>query len=579
MALNIISKYIQDPKNPNASIINPQYNPKAQENDFASQIRSTISGETQKAPVSTIATAPTTPTTPAVSTLKDYYKTTSGTALPGVSDRAKTYESLGLGNASQYQGTYNQNLELLTKLANSKGLSVGGDVKASIGFDTGEKKTEEEPTTRTGLYSSLKNLLGIDKAEEETPSKLEIYNKYMESVEADKTRLKGLDDTLSKLELSLKQSEDDIRNRISASGGVVTESQVQRLVASEKKPLVDYYNELVENRNRLAGNITEAEKTAIQRAEAEYTDEVSAYERLQSQLTELYNAGEADMADKAAAAIAEAEAKKGKYIGMQSDNNGNVTVVTQNPDGSYSTQSIGQIGKVDKTKATTQTDEALLKEAQTLEEAQTKISDINNLIYARNEDGTLNTEKYSKGLQKSAQLGIATFPGKWMQEYQSSNDADIASFIGGVEQLISSGTIKSLIDAKAQGATFGALSDRELGIIAASFSKIGRWKVEAKDGRVIGYNVSAKDMAKELNRIKASWEKVISNLQGSTTTSTGYETVLNINFDDYPDEIPQIGETSQSQSRVTVISPDGAEGTIPASQLNDAIAQGYKLKQ
>jgi len=108
-----------------------------------------------------------------------------------------------------------------------------------------------------------------------------------------------------------------------------------------------------------------------------------------------------------------------------------------------------------------------------------------------------------------------------MQEYQSANDEDIASFIGGVEQLISSGTIKNLIDAKAQGATFGALSDRELEIIAASFSKIGKWKVETKDGRVVGYNVSAKDMAEELNRIKASSEKVISNLQGSTTTSTG----------------------------------------------------------
>ena len=69
-----------------------------------------------------------------------------------------------------------------------------------------------------------------------------------------------------------------------------------------------------------------------------------------------------------------------------------------------------------------------------------------------------------------------------MQEQQSAYDEDIARFIGGVEKLISSGTIKSLIDAKAQGATFGSLSDRELGIIAASFSKIGRWKVEAKDG-------------------------------------------------------------------------------------------------
>lgn len=516
MAEKTNKKYIQDPNNPYASIPNPNYIEPAK-------------GENQE-PTTPI--TPPTPLKPATTTQSSGYKTlydfykSQGQGLPTIADRAKTYEALGLGSEKDYIGDTNQNVSLLNKLQQKTGVDVKdqeNDDSTLTPSGTNKKETPEIPETRLDLYTSLRERLGLDTAEKALPSKASIYDTATKQVEEDKTKLRTLDDRIAEIEKSIKQSEDDIRNRITASGGLVTESQVQRLVASEKKPLVDYYNELVENRNRLAGNITEAEKTAIQRAEAEYTDEVSAYERLQSQLTELYNAGEADMADKAAAAIAEAEAKKGKYIGMQSDNNGNVTVVTQNPDGSYSTQSIGQIGKVDKTKATTQTDEALLKEAQTLEEAQTKISDINNLIYARNEDGTLNTEKYSKGLQKSAQLGIATFPGKWMQEYQSSNDADIASFIGGVEQLISSGTIKSLIDAKSQGATFGALSDRELGIIAASFSKIGRWKVEAKDGRVIGYNVSAKDMAKELNRIKASWEKVISNLQGSTTTSTGSE--------------------------------------------------------
>ena len=73
-------------------------------------------------------------------------------------------------------------------------------------------------------------------------------------------------------------------------------------------------------------------------------------------------------------------------------------------------------------------------------------------------------KKYSKGLQKICSTWNSSIPWKLMQEYQSANDEDIASFIGGVEQLISSGTIKNLIDAKAQGATFGALSDRELGI-------------------------------------------------------------------------------------------------------------------
>jgi len=516
-----IKKYIQSPTNPNASILDISYLLKKTQGTENTSPISLNPVEVNK-PAENLNTG----STGGYKTLFDYYKS-KGQGLPSISDRAKTYEALGLGAEKDYIGDTNQNVSLLNKLQQKTGTSnIENQTSFAPTVPTEEGGDEIKTSgTRTDLYTSLRDRLGLDTAEKALPSKASIYDTATKQVEEDKTKLRTLDDRISDIEKSIKESEDDIRQRITASGGLVTESQVQRLVASEKKPLVDYYNELIENRNRLAGNITEAEKTAIQRAEAEYTDQISAYQRLQDQLTELYNAGEADMADKAAAAIAEAEAKKGKYIGMQSDNNGNVTVVTQNPDGSYSTQSIGQIGKVDKTKATTQTDEALLKEAQTLEEAQTKISDINNLIYARNEDGTLDTEKYSKGLQKSAQLGIAVFPGKWMQEYQSANDEDIARFIGGVEQLISSGTIKSLIDAKANGATFGALSDRELGIIAASFSKIGKWKVEDKNGRVIGYNVSAKDMAEELNRIKASSEKVINDLQGKIPTESGGDSI------------------------------------------------------
>ena len=512
-----IKKYIQSPTNPNASILDTSYLFKKTQGTENTSPISLNPVEVNK-PAENLNTG----STGGYKTLFDYYKS-KGQGLPAISDRAKTYEALGLGAEKDYIADTNQNVSLLNRLQQDN--QVVDKTYANIG-DYGIKEPEPEPkediNTRLGLYESLREKVGLDSDKNKLPSKASLFDEALKPIEDQKTKLGELDTTISGIEKSIKQSEDDIRQRITRSGGLVTESQVQRLVASEKKPLLDYYNELVENRNRLAGNITEAEKTAIQRAEAEYTDELNAYQKLEDNLNALYTAGEADMADKAAAAIAEAEAKKGKYIGMQSDNNGNVTVITQNQDGSYSTQSIGQVGKADKTKATTQTDEA---DEASLEEAQTRVNDINNLIYATNEDGTLDTEKYSKGLKKSAQLGIATFPGNWMQEYQSANDADIARFIGGVEQLISSGTIKNLIDAKAQGATFGALSDRELGIIAESFSKIGFWRKKAGDGRTIGYNVSAKDMADELNKIKASSEKVINDLQGKIPTESGGDSI------------------------------------------------------
>jgi hypothetical protein len=43
--------------------------------------------------------------------------------------------------------------------------------------------------------------------------------------------------------------------------------------------------------------------------------------------------------------------------------------------------------------------------------------------------------------------------------------------------------------------------------------------------------------------------------------------------------VPQGTQGNTSINTVTVISPDGVEGTIPAVQLQDALAQGYKQKQ
>ena len=59
----------------------------------------------------------------AISTLNEYY-TSKGHALPSLTDRAKTYESLGLGAANTYQGTAAQNTLLLQKLASAPAPTV-----------------------------------------------------------------------------------------------------------------------------------------------------------------------------------------------------------------------------------------------------------------------------------------------------------------------------------------------------------------------------------------------------------------------------------------------------------------------
>lgn len=77
-------------------------------------------------------------------------------------------------------------------------------------------------------------------------------------------------------------------------------------------------------------------------------------------------------------------------------------------------------------------------------------------------------------------------------------------FLAGVQQLTSQLTLDSLIRAKAQGATFGALSEGELGILQSSGTKLSKWAITDNgkpDGKVIGYNVNEKDFKAELDKI------------------------------------------------------------------------------
>lgn len=79
-----------------------------------------------------------------------------------------------------------------------------------------------------------------------------------------------------------------------------------------------------------------------------------------------------------------------------------------------------------------------------------------------------------------------------------------ANFISGVEQLRSNLTLNTLINAKANGATFGALSEGELNLLRDSGTKLSQWAITDNgkpDGKVIGYNTTEANFRKELDKI------------------------------------------------------------------------------
>ena len=133
--------------------------------------------------------------------------------------------------------------------------------RSSLGLDTALKSMQD---SEQSYLDSLKNM----------PKQTDLYNteRSNRGIDEMQTNLQSLDDRLQSMEGSSDGSEKDIRDRITSGGGVVTESQVQRLVASEKQPLIDQYRQLLEQRNNLADKLNTADTAAKTAAGMEYQD-------------------------------------------------------------------------------------------------------------------------------------------------------------------------------------------------------------------------------------------------------------------------------------------------------------------
>jgi len=83
-------------------------------------------------------------------------------------------------------------------------------------------------------------------------------------------------------------------------------------------------------------------------------------------------------------------------------------------------------------------------------------------------------------------------------------------FAGGVHRLASQEFLDALIGAKQQGATFGALTDREGDALRAAATQLNDWEIKDKSGKGLGiWNIDQKSFDTELNRIKTLAQKAI----------------------------------------------------------------------
>ena len=172
--------------------------------------------------------------------------------------------------------------------------------RSELGVDTALKSIQD---SQTSYLDTLKNL----------PKKGDLYKteRANRGIDEMQTNLQSLDDRLAKMDEAINASEKDIRDRTIASGGMVTESQTQRLVASEKNPLIDEYRKLLSERNQLANKLGVADSSAKDAAGMAYEDSTlplniaektlgfqkDQYSVLGNLLSQVFGASEKDVAN------------------------------------------------------------------------------------------------------------------------------------------------------------------------------------------------------------------------------------------------------------------------------------------
>src|SRR3989344_4418203 len=175
----------------------------------------------------------------------------TGTPTTPVTTRVDQLGSSGASPVPQKSTLYGAEVPSSTSLLTK--------YRSELGLDSALKSMQDN---QTSYLDTLKNL----------PKKADIYaqEKSKLGIDVMQKNLQSLDDRLATMELSIEDSEKDIRNRMVQGGGLVTESQTQRLVASEKQPLIDEYRKLLNERNRLADKLGVADTSAKESAGVQY---------------------------------------------------------------------------------------------------------------------------------------------------------------------------------------------------------------------------------------------------------------------------------------------------------------------
>ena len=152
------------------------------------------------------------------------------------------------------------------------------------------------------------------------------------------------------------------------------------------------------------------------------------------------------------------------------------------------------------------------------------------------------------------------------------------NFVASIEQMVSDLTVKTLVEAKAQGATFGALNEQEFGALKFSATKINQWAIKDENSKVTGYKAKESEFRAELDKIH-NFAKLDYILKGGNPEDIGVKKETNgalttINNDGSVTELLSPDEAqSRSQSTFNPVGKTSASKGISVKRVADAIGQ------
>lgn len=162
-------------------------------------------------------------------------------------------------------------------------------------------------------------------------------------------------------------------------------------------------------------------------------------------------------------------------------------------------------------------EEALRSAKDAIPLIQDKISLIDDIIISPALPSRVGTNFFSRKPLGFVSGAIKTILGKSGKDIYVDMSGQGQTFAGSVQQLSSKEFLDALIAAKAKGATFGALTDREGEALRQAGTKLNGWEIKDKDNKPTGvWDVNEASFKKELNTIKELANRALLKAQGTT---------------------------------------------------------------